>query len=333
MKPAVRARQRRRTPNPDPRPMQFTTAIPTYNRPQALDNCIHSVLAQTQQPVQLIVIDDGELPAPPFEGECRTAGIDYVYRQKNSNPGLTASRNLALELTSGDVILFLDDDVVLDPCFIERLAELYARGPQHVGGVGGTITNRPGQTLPRRLRHWMDILFLNSGRKEGRVLPSGFCTNYAQAAAAPRKITEVDFLPGCAMSFRTDAIRGLKFDQDRYAGYGYGEDKEFCMQVREAGHRLWIHPDATLQHFEAPQMRPNKEKRGRMFVVSHYIFFQRHVRHKRAQTILFWYAMTGYILIRVAAWLVAAGRKGETKRLRGIYRGLRQIIRGDAVVQ
>ena len=101
--------------------MGFKTSviIPTYNRPEDLKNCIRSILNQSVKPDEVIVIDDGNLPEFPLLKECKDTGIHCIFHKKNI-PGLTASRNAGVKLSTGDIIFFLDDDVELLSGYIKK---------------------------------------------------------------------------------------------------------------------------------------------------------------------------------------------------------------------
>ena len=182
--------------------MRTSVIIPTYNRPDDLKKCIESILTQTVRPDELIIVDDGALQELPLKKSCEDAGIGYLYFKKDK-PGLTASRNAGIKLASGDIVIFFDDDVVLFPDYIEQILSVYKEDPGgEVGGVGGAVANTPPLKIKQRIKRALEIVFLISGLKEGKVLPSGFCTNFGDTDRPLVKNTEVDFLSGGVSSFR-----------------------------------------------------------------------------------------------------------------------------------
>ena len=115
--------------------LKSSLIIPTYNRPKELSDCMDSVLKQTVLPDEVIIIDDGNLGEIPYEKACQNKGIHTIYYKKDT-PGLTKSRNKGVELSSGDIILFLDDDVILFPDYIEQILAGY---DENTSGVGGLV--------------------------------------------------------------------------------------------------------------------------------------------------------------------------------------------------
>ena len=96
--------------------MQISVVIPTYNRYTFLKRAIASVMAQTYQPSEIIVVDDGSTDTTA-DIQKDFPQIQYIY-QKNS--GVSSARNLGIEHASSEWIAFLDsDDVWLE----EKLAK------------------------------------------------------------------------------------------------------------------------------------------------------------------------------------------------------------------
>jgi len=97
--------------------------IPAYNAQESIAHTLRSAIAQTWQRKEIIVLDDGS--------KDRTAEIARHFASKTlavistENQGAAAARNLALQLSQGDYIQWLDADDLLAPHKIERqLAEL-----------------------------------------------------------------------------------------------------------------------------------------------------------------------------------------------------------------
>lgn len=300
--------------------------IPTYHRPDDLARCIFSILQQTRLPEQLLVIDDGELTEVPYADECQQKGIELIYFRKDK-PGLTASRNKGIALASGDLIYFLDDDVELFPDYIQSILQLFEQDQQQtIMGVGGLIANEPKLTLTQQIRHFFDSLFLVSGYREGRVLPSGFCVNFGARGWSFKAGQRVDFLAGGVCAYRKQVFQQHLFNE-HYQGYGLGEDKDFSYRlVYQSGAKLIVTPDAKLNHYESPQMRYDHYQRGKAFILARHRFFIDHVYRHRWQWLLFGYAVLGYTLGRLLIAL-AKGKRAEWCRMKGIFDAILLLIR------
>ena len=101
-----------------------TVIIPVYNTEKYLDECIQSVLRQTQREVEIILVDDGSTDRS-YDIMCSYAEKHMnirIFQQENKKLG--AARNLGIRYANGKYIFFLDsDDYIKENC----LEELYGR--------------------------------------------------------------------------------------------------------------------------------------------------------------------------------------------------------------
>jgi GalNAc5-diNAcBac-PP-undecaprenol beta-1,3-glucosyltransferase len=94
----------------------------TYNRSEYILESIQSILAQTYQNWECIIIDDGstdntqEVLAPILKQDAR---FQYFMRTPKYQKGLPGSRNYGLDLAKGDYIIFFDDDDIAHPQNLE----------------------------------------------------------------------------------------------------------------------------------------------------------------------------------------------------------------------
>jgi GT2 family glycosyltransferase len=253
-------------------------------------------------------------------------GVECVYTRK-SVPGVTESRNKAAEMACGDILVFLEDDVVLFKDYIERLLDTFAEYGDAIGGVGGIIENDYAPSLKQFVERVIFLPFGLTGFREGRILRSGFATEYGSTGRRMHGVQEVDFLLGGVSAYRRQVFEEFRFS-NRYrskSGYGQGEDKEFSFRVSRK-YRLVVNPEARLYHYPAPKSNFNRYIRGRAVVLSRYYFFRDNLKRSPVDWLFFWYAMTGYTLYQLALALMTF-RKQRWDRVRGIASGVRDIIR------
>jgi len=302
----------------------FTTTVivPTYNRPKELEDCIVSLLKQTVKPSELIIVDDGNLESIPHLEQLESAEIETIHVKK-AIPGLTESRNKGISLAKGDIVFFFDDDVILHNEYLEEILKVYSSVPfEQIGGVGGMIFNRPSKSLFAVVRKVIEIIFLNSWIEEGRILRSGFFTELQEHEYPLQETVKVDYLPGCAMSYRRDIFSEFAFTE-KYRDYGFGEDKDFSFQVSKK-YKLFIQKSACLHHLESVEMRPEKKLYGNKYVLGRYLFFKNRVQTRAWEQILFFYALSGYTIIRLLA-LATAPTKKNVNHLAGIFQAVKDI--------
>lgn len=115
--------------------MKISIIIPCYNIAEHLSKCIESVLAQTYQDFELLLINDGSTDA--------TLQIAKEYAKKDQrikvfsheNQGVSFTRNRGIDESKGKLVLFIDGDDYVKPDYVERLKENYTHGSWPICGM------------------------------------------------------------------------------------------------------------------------------------------------------------------------------------------------------
>jgi glycosyltransferase involved in cell wall biosynthesis len=108
--------------------MRFSVVIPLYNKAAHVECAVHSALAQTHPPVEVIVVDDGSTDGGAGRAEAISGGRVRVVRQRNA--GVSAARNHGIALARGDWVAFLDADDWQHPMLLAQLARAHSACPQ-----------------------------------------------------------------------------------------------------------------------------------------------------------------------------------------------------------
>ena len=114
---------------------KVSVIIPCFNQAQFLDECIDSVLNQTVQDFEIIVVDDGSTSAETI------AILDKLDKPKTKiirkkNGGLVSARNAGIEIATGKYILPLDCDDKIAPTLLEKCSK-YLDAHDDCGICGG----------------------------------------------------------------------------------------------------------------------------------------------------------------------------------------------------
>ena len=121
--------------------------IPSYNHELYIADAIESVLAQSYSDWELIISDDGSYD--------NTQIIAKEYEKKDSRvryhrnavcQGLPRNRNIAVSISQGDLIFFIEDDLILEPNCLEILVKTFEELEQRV----------PIGAIAPRLIHYRD---------------------------------------------------------------------------------------------------------------------------------------------------------------------------------
>lgn len=279
--------------------LRVCVIIPTKNRPQDLQHAVQSLFAQTCIPGSVVIIDQSSDDASRLLVEAELADAQNrrgaVWRlQYIHDPAINSlpmARNRAMEIGDGDVWLFLDDDVVLEPGFVEQILLVYRDHPE-VGGVSGVITNYPRPSIWFRV--W-NALFVRGPFHDERQ--SIYWNADRLRNSAPISVSR---FTGCLMSFRADAVRASRFDEN-LRGVSDGEDVDFCVQLGPAT-KLLIAPRARLEHRRSPAGRL-RDHWLRRSVRGNFFLYHKNWDNQVFNRVCYWWLWIGYCSVALAASL------------------------------
>jgi len=153
--------------------MLFSIIIPTYNRADKLKNAIQSVLAQSCENWELIVVDDGSTDhTAEIIKNFNNPKIIYLY-QKNQER--SAARNKGIENAKGEWICFLDSDDCYKPNHLDVLNKHLSNASNNIISVIRTfctevrLSNKTNQIIVPLKSHPVNYLF------ESLIYPSSLC--------------------------------------------------------------------------------------------------------------------------------------------------------------
>src|SRR4051794_25407437 len=110
--------------------MSVAVVIATRGNPALVVDAVASILAGTQVPDELVVVDQTN---PPDDRVRRLAELHSVVRVvESTSSGAGRARNEGIAASSGDVIVNTDDDVLVDPSWLEQLMAALVRGGDRV---------------------------------------------------------------------------------------------------------------------------------------------------------------------------------------------------------
>ena len=208
--------------------MKASVIVATYNRQDVLCQTLTFLLAQQYRNLELIVVDQTASISALLKDFLSQAG-DLIAYYRLSTPNLPAARNAGVMVSTGDIVIFVDDDVVVGPHFVEQHVSAYA--DSSVSGVTGLSLPRPAteQVVELELRS------LEERHHAARPLARG-------------QLSSVSWLPGCHMSFRRAAIAEAGMFDEFFTGSAHCEDVDMSCRLRTLGHKLIVDTRIELIH-------------------------------------------------------------------------------------
>lgn len=216
--------------------MTISIIIPTYKRVEALHKCLEGIRRQTRVPDEIIIIvRSTDHQTLQHLSLVNMANTKIVLIEKT---GVIAALNQGIQQSDGSIVVLTDDDTVPHADWLEQLERHYMLKPD-IGGVGGRdIVHSRGVPIP-------------AGKSQvGIIKPYGrIIGNHHIGLGGAR---EVDILKGANMSFRREAIQGLKFDEKlKGTGAQVHNELEFSLAVKSKGWKLIYDPKVRVDHYPA----------------------------------------------------------------------------------
>lgn len=121
--------------------LEVSVIIPVYNSAVSLGRAIDSVLGQSHQPLEIIVINDG---STDNSAEVTAGYGDKIIYIEQDNQGQAAARNAGLRISHGKYIAMLDADDYWLPGFLDKCVNFLEKNPKAIAVSTGQIIKRWG---------------------------------------------------------------------------------------------------------------------------------------------------------------------------------------------
>ena len=285
--------------------MKVSIVIPTKDRDNDLIECIQSIANQTSLPQGVIVVDDGNITqdtSTKILDILNSKDVRFIYLKKDK-PGTSRSRNLGAEKSSGDIVIILDDDVIIDEDYIEEILKVYEKfQSDNLGGVGGIIKNMRHK-YP--LENLFDYFFcMYSKEAEWDILPWGFPTWNVNIS----QVQKVNYMIGGISSYKRSILIELKFREYKHGGRCANEDVDFFLRASQK-YNFFITPFAKAYHKQSSIGRESSFKTGVKLSFNRLDTFMVSVDKTVKNSLAFFWAMLGSIFKKFLAAIFAKRHK------------------------
>ena len=247
-------------------PLKYSVVICTYMRPTLCGQTISKLAPYIEEGGELIVVDQtpqAQTPSQNFLQQIdkelwRNGRMIYI---RLSQPSLVKARNRGLQHARGEVVIFLDDDVVPSPSLLKGHLAGYA--DPEVGGVAGRILNEAKVTAEH-----IDARALDS-------LEGWWYTHFNHAESVYLMHAQ-----GCNMSFLKSLLIEIGGFDTHYR-FAFRDDSDISFRVRELGYKIRFAPEAELIHLEAREGGTRLAEKERGIIERELASYRHHFRHYR----------------------------------------------------
>ena len=193
---------------------KISVIVPVYNMETYLGRCVDSILAQTYENIEVILVDDGSSDASPDICDRYAEADGRVKVVHKQNGGLSSARNAGLDAATGGYIGFVDSDDYISPDMYRILAAHLDGGGCEIANAMYVRADESGNTSPSRVPH-------NTDKEIG-----------AEQFARELMLHTGD-VSVCTKLFRADIFDGVRFPEGKL-----NEDLLFMLDVLARVHKV-----------------------------------------------------------------------------------------------
>lgn len=203
--------------------MRISIIIPVYNNTRDLPECLSAVKTSAKNlDTEIIVVDDASTDETP--SVAASMGVHVLRLGRNSGPG--AARNFGAQHATGEILFFVDADVVLAPGSLDRAIRILDTRPEFAAAFGSYDDRPRARGLVSQYRNLLHHFVHQQGNPEAST-----------------------FWAGCG-AIRREIFLGVGgFDAERFRRPSI-EDIELGVRLRKAGHRILLDREIQGTHLK-----------------------------------------------------------------------------------
>lgn len=301
--------------------LTISAVIPTRNRPLDLLRAVKSVVTQRRSPDELLIIDqsaDDMSKQGVLDYFGRTGStIKLVYIHDSRINGLVEAKARGVSESTGNVVSFLEDDIVLMPDYLLLMEQGFLEHPEMLG-CSGVVTNVSACGPTYRL---LFKLFHRGIFSDPRIDLHGRCDRSTRSGLVRSR-----YLSGGLSAYRREVFDRVRFDTVN--DFFMLEDIEFSTRaVKVFGDRhFYINTAVCLEHHMSPINRERSGSRWERKFREYVCFYKKHWEEPWAHLHLTW-LLVGLGLEAVFASLRMLSLGPFFGAVRGLIRGFQFKMR------
>jgi GT2 family glycosyltransferase len=214
-----------------------TTIVVNWNGRAFLDKCLSSLVAQTYQPHEIILVDNASTDGSADDVEAKWPSIKVLRSQ--TNVGFAAGNNLAIQRSSGKYVALLNNDAYAEPDWLAKMIEVAEQyESESVGMIACKMLFADRPTIINSTGICIDRVGIAWDRSGGEVESND-----------PESPTEIFGPCGGAALYRRNLLSEIGlFDEDFFM---YLEDVDLAWRAQRMGWRCLYVPTARVVHYHS----------------------------------------------------------------------------------
>ena len=276
--------------------MKLSIVIVNYNVKFFLEQCLVSVFEATQNiESEVWVVDNNSVDGSI--GMVREKFPQVHLIANTDNPGFSKANNQALRQVTGEYILLLNPDTLVEKDTFQKCIDFMNEHPD-CGGLGVKMINGEGRYLPESKRGFPtpEVSFYKISGLIKLFPKSKRIARYYMGHLSEDETNEIEILPGAYLMIRKTVMDKIGLLDETF--FMYGEDIDFSYRILLGGYKNYYLPSARIIHYKGESTKKGSMNYVYTFYNAMVIFAQKHLSQSNAQIFTFF--------IKIAIWLRAS---------------------------
>jgi GT2 family glycosyltransferase len=252
--------------------LDISIVILNYNVKFFLENCIKSVIESAKGfNYEIIVADNNSSDGSKEYIEQRFPDVKYIFN--NENLGFAKGNNVALRVAKGRYILILNPDTLLKSDTLKNCIN-YMDSSERYDMISCKVVTPDGKIDPNCHRSfptpWNSLTHIT---KISKIFKNRLFSSYNMLYADDNSTFDTDVISGSFMLFRRKILDDGIYMPEEY--FMYGEDIDFCFQIKRRGYKIGYLPIAECIHYRGQSTKNVKLSMKSHFYRSMNIFIEK----------------------------------------------------------
>jgi len=215
--------------------LKTTVIVATHDRPESIRRLIASLAPELATGSRELIVDENGTPSP-MQLAVEGAPLKHLHEPR---AGKCRIQNRAIAQATGEILVFLDDDLIVAPGYLEAVERFFDTHREFAAMKGRILPAEDPEKKVGPMAVYLDLPIADDGEE----------------------VIEVRGVLGANMAFRASAIKQVgPFDERLGPGAGgHEEETEMSDRIRRAGFRIGYAPEALVYH-EVDAARANRER-------------------------------------------------------------------------
>ncbi|HEX2683066.1 MAG TPA: glycosyltransferase family 2 protein [Ferruginibacter sp.] len=265
--------------------MQLSVIIVNYNVKYFLEQCLYSVQkACAGIDAEIIVADNNSTDGSRQFLEPAFPAIKFIWN--TTNMGFAKANNLALSISKGTFVLFLNPDTILPEDCLTNCLQFF-NVHKNAGAVGVQMLDGSGNFLKESKRAFPSP-FTSMYKLTGlsQVFPhSKTFARYHLGHLSEKEDHEVDVLAGAFMMIPRKVLDEIGNFDERF--FMYGEDVDLSYRIQKAGYKNFYFAGSSIIHFKGESTKRGSLNYVRLFYKAMNLFVKKHYSGSKAGIFIF----------------------------------------------